>query len=145
MFKWLKAKIGPTELTDPVFGTIVYAGGYWEGAGTFTTGDEIEWFVDAPAEGPGEAQHQVFASIGRRYPELFQAVDVVLSRSIAEWEPTALTPLSQHVRLVAISIPAAESPTMEWDMSFESTLPGSPYFIVKLKGWAPTGEVEVST
>lgn len=147
MLDWLKRKFLPLRITDPVFGSLLHMGGYWEGAGRFApTSGDIEWFVDGPKDGPGEAQRRLFQKIGERYAELLPAVRAALAKHVAEWDPSSAgADLSKVLRLVAISVPESESPTMEWDLSFESTLRGDPCFDVAMKGWKPTGEVEVST
>jgi hypothetical protein len=144
---WLKKRLGRIRLIDPVLGDLLYMGGYWEGAGTFAgTGDHVEWFVDAPQEGPGESQRQLFRAIAERYATLLPAVHEVLAKQVAEWDPTVVaTPVSQLVKLVGIDLRESESPTMEWELSCDSTLKGTPQFGVAMRGWVPTGHVDVST
>lgn len=146
MINWLRRVFGPKKVSDPVFGDLSYMGGYWEGKGIFpATGSPIEWFVDAGEDGPGEPQRALFGRLVERYPKLLPAVLAALAEHIAAWrDESSSQDLSSSLRLVAVSIPESESPAMEWDLSFDSELRGSPHFAVSMKGWEPAGPVEVS-
>ncbi len=122
-------------------------GGYWEGSGLFPpVGQTIEWFVDADENGPAESQRAVFQAIVDRYSELEPLVRAVLAKEVAAWVGTEPYPqLTEVLKLTSLSVPTSETAEMHWELSFDSTLRGTPHFAVAMKGWAPTGEVEVST
>ena len=147
MFKWFKSKVCHKQIDDPVFGALLYMGGYWEGAGNFPALNEnIEWFVDADENGPGESQKELFFTISKKYKETENKVFKVLVNEIEQWvKPDPSPELSKVLRLTSISIPSEETPGMVWELVYESSLRGNPYFAVAMKGWEPTGSIEVST
>ena len=147
MLHWLRSRFGPRRISDPVFGSLVYMGGYWEGAGYFPpTQQEVEWFVTAGDSGPGPTQRLLFRQISERYAQLEPSVYGTLATHVAKWaEPSSAAPLSNVLRLSGLSVPEKESEDMEWELMFESTIKGEPHFVVAMKGWTPSGSVDVST
>ena len=147
MFKWLTKQFAPKKLNDPVLGSLLYMGGYWEGEGYFpATGNQIEWFVDANENGPGEPQRQLLHEINKRYSELETVAFEAMLEHIVEWVKPKPTPsLSEVLKLTAISIPSTETPDMKWTLMYESSLRGEPCFDVEMIEWKPSGNVEVST
>jgi hypothetical protein len=146
LLDWLRNRFSPTRIEDPVFGSILDMGGYWEGKGHFPpTRGTIEWFVEADALGPGEAQRDALRAIVERYPSLEPAVHELLRREIAAWSEGTSSHPRDGTTLAWISVPAQLSAAMEWEIGFESTIEGTPHFTVHLVGWQPTGEVGIDT
>jgi len=142
----LKERFAPKRRDDPLFGSLLDMGGYWEGAGLFPpTGTEIEWFVDGGEEGPGEGARAAFRAIVERYAEIEPVVLELLGREIAERIADAAPPTAEVVTLVAISVPAAAGPEMSWELSYDCSLGRSPHLTVEMRGWRPTGDVVMDT
>ena len=136
MLTWLKSLVtGPKRIEDPVFGSLLYMGDYWEGRGRFEpTQEQIEWLVTAGEEGPGDAQHSFFRSVCARYTELRLKAHSAIH--------AATTPASgAALRLVAIEVPASPSQSSTWELSFEAE---ASHNAVQFIAWEPSGSVEVS-
>ena len=134
-----KMRAGAPRINDPVFGSLLFMEKFWAGAGQFPpTGDRIEWFIDGDETGPQDSQRILFGKIVERYSTLLPELHAVLAKH-ATPEPSQAVDLSIAIRLAAVSIASRESPDMEWEISFDSLLRDTVFFVVEMKGWSPTG------
>ena len=150
MWTWLRERLRlqrPARVVDPVLGVLTAFDGRWEGGGYFApVRHEVEWAVDAGPDGPGEPQRAFFGALAGRYADVFPAILEVLLPHAAEWEDTPLdgSRLAALLTLTYFDVPAAETPSISWILTYDSGLRGCPCFDVRMRGWAPTGEVEVA-
>src|SRR5688500_3760535 len=91
--RWTEAA-KPRLLDHPLFGTMRFQRGrggrasYWEGEARFApTGNELQVFIDAGEDGPGEPQMAFWRSLEARYQALWPALQVILANAYAGWIP----------------------------------------------------------
>ena len=138
-------------LDDPVFGRLRFqatpdpARSYWEGTATFApVGGEVEVFVDAGIEGPGERQRLLYRSIEARYAELRAALAPLLERAYREWierEPPA--DVWSAFTLGAVAVPRSEAPGMEWELVYDCRDDEDHTFTASMRDWRPDSEIRI--
>jgi hypothetical protein len=114
-------------------------GGYWEGQGNFEPiQEQIEWFVTAGEEGPGEPQYAIFKSACERYGEL-------RSKALSAIRESAKSAAEQQdihsLKLVAMDVPADLSQSSPWELSFVGS---AWHYAVQFIGWEPSGFIDIS-
>jgi hypothetical protein len=151
MLSRLLDRFRPKRLEDPIFGKLLFmraknpARSYWEGRGEFgPLRANIEYFIAADETGPGIAQRELYRQIASNFDRLFATLDPMLRR---EYEANTNLPCPSNItdvfRLNSLSIPKKESDDMEWEMDFSCTDSEDWLFTVQMRGWQPTGRIEV--
>lgn len=151
MLQRLMDRWRPKPLEDPVFGNLLFiranehAGSYWEGRGKFEPlGADIEYFIAADETGPGERQRELYRRIEAKFESMFATLAPVLRR---EYEAHVNLPCPSKIadafRLNSLSIPEKEAEDMEWEMDFSCSDSEDWLFTVRMRGWEPTGDVDV--
>jgi hypothetical protein len=151
MFGRLLDRLRPKRLEDPIFGRLLFiraknpARSYWEGEGAFKPlGTDIEYFIAADETGPGETQRELYRLMASNFDRLFATVAPMLqSEYEASTESSSRPDAAPVFRLSSLSIPRKESDDMEWEMNFSCSDSDDWLFTVQMRGWQPTGSIEV--
>ena len=141
----------PKRLEDPIFGKLLFmrarnpACSYWEGRGQFEPlRADIEYFITAGETGPDETQRELYRQIASNFDRLFATLAPMLRR---EYEANTNLPCPPNIRdvfrLDSLSIPEKESDDMEWEMDFSCSDSEDWLFTVQMRGWQPTGRIEI--
>ena len=133
------------ELNDPKFGRLQFINEFWGGLTSFRpTDSEIEVYIDAGEKGPDENHHESFDMIERKYIELKDQVLVNLQKAALERYRGDIDFKENTFILLAVFVPRDLKADTEWQLMYESDLPGKPYLNVIFEGWRATGEIEMS-
>jgi hypothetical protein len=148
MFDFLLRKLRPPRIEDPFFGTLVYmkvrpeAKSYWEAKRDFRpTGTSIELTIDAPApeQPPNERQQRFFADVEARYADLLAVAEAAILPELESFMARPVDrPIHDDLTMTGFSIPDADLPDAEWDMSFDSQSDMSHFITVNFEGMTPT-------
>jgi hypothetical protein len=138
------------QISDPVFGRLEFIAimrdaskAYWEGANVFPpTESRVEYFVDADEEGPGEPQRSFLRRVEEQWETLQAAAGYQLATNHLQGFGVTPPNIWAIYHLTSISIPRAEHPKAEWELSFESTEEGHLY-TVQFVGWRPLDGVRM--
>ena len=126
------------EMSDP-------ATSYWEGTSVFApTGAEVEVFVDAGAEGPGENQRELYRTIEARYAETRAALTPLLERAYRDWierEPPA--DVWAAFTLGSVSVRRVVRPGIEWELVYECRDDEEHTFTALMRDWQPDPEIRI--
>ena len=141
---WFKKLFaGPKRIEDPIFGSLLYMGDYWEGSGVLTPdGPIVEWFVSAGEAGPNQLQYETLQSIRSHLPSIMASLRAAISKSAASFEGLEI-PSPQSFEVSALEVPASLSDSTRWDIYFSAREPSTVSAVVTLSGWQPT-DVEFS-
>lgn len=115
---WNKFKRSRRE--DPVFGSMLSMGGYWEGHALFTpTGRNIDVFVDGGPETDMEPQHAAFQQVQKLWPALQDQFAAALQDMWRERYPDAEASSAwEHFSLISITVPQTPLEGSEWEIDF---------------------------
>jgi len=138
LFQSILKTLRPVRRNDSVFGSMLFIGGkpgYWEGTATFApTETRIEVFVDGSEDSDLTLQHEFFASVCDRWPELRNEIGIKLHESWIESYPEDVSnDVWNHFRISYVTVREESLESAEWDLGFETDLDDQ-LFAVEMKG-----------
>jgi len=142
VFSKLLAPFRSKRIVDPVFGELLFMGKtcqYWEGTCRFSpTGNEIEVFVDAGEEGPGEYQHSFYRLVESKFSEVLRSLRPALEEEYRIWmEEDLLHPFDSEFTLSSLSIPSGMEQPVRWEVTFDCQSDPEHLFTVAMIDWSP--------
>lgn len=128
----------PLTLTDPFFGKLRYADGYFEGKGFFEpTQSEADLLIEADATGPAEQQCQFYQALQEGFDRYGARMKPLIEAEFRNWmgPDFRIADFNFEFKVVCVTIPRPGNTA--WDMSLRTIHDRNHEILVGFSGETP--------